>query len=145
MEESYAQALWHMVEKGMAPKEAVQRMHSLLVSRGREGLLPRISRAFKRLAEKKRAAHSIILSVAHESDLGRAHRETKDILSKMSAQASDVTEMVDSSLTGGWRLEGREMLVDASFKHYLLDLFKKITNTLPRRDGRGVDPAGVGV
>ncbi|MDP2648574.1 MAG: F0F1 ATP synthase subunit delta [Patescibacteria group bacterium] len=127
MEESYAQALWHMIEKGMTPKEAVQRMHSLLVSRGREGLMPRIARALKRLAEQKRAARSITLSVAREGDLRHAHREAKDVLSKMGAQSSDVTEAVDSSLTGGWRMEGRETLVDASFKSQLISLYNLIT------------------
>jgi len=36
--------------------------------------------------------------------------------------------VVDESLIGGWRLEGKETLVDASYKRELLELFNRSVN-----------------
>ena len=138
MEEAYAQALWKMVEEGMKPKEAVASIHASLVSRGREALLPRIAHAFARLAAKKRQATGVTLTVAREKDARKAEHAAQELLQELEIRTSDVTFAVDDSLIGGWRLEGKEMLVDASFKRDLLDMYKAITNELPR-------PCGVGV
>ena len=34
---------------------------------------------------------------------------------------------VDDSLIGGWRLEGRERLIDASYKELLLSIYNRAT------------------
>ncbi len=136
MENAYAQALWKMLQngpsdgrQGMKPKEALHALHESLMRSGRQGLLPKIGRAFAKIAERDQARTNIVLTVAREKDEHTAQKEAKDILSKMNIDSVDVTGRVDDSLIGGWRLEGRERLVDASFKKQLLTLYNRATRS----------------
>ena len=127
MQEAYAHALWQMVESGTSPKEAVRKVHASLAARGREALLPRVASAFRRLAERERVRSGITLSVAREKDARAAMHEAKDLLASLSEEKVGAEVIVDGSLVGGWRLEGRETLVDASFKKQLLSLYNRAT------------------
>ena len=127
METAYAQALWKMVEGGMTPVKAVRALQETLKTHGREALLPRIGSAFARIAERESKRNDIVLTVAREKDERRAHKETKELLSAMGIETKDLKTQVDDTLIGGWRLEGREQLVDASYKNQLLELFNRAT------------------
>jgi F0F1-type ATP synthase delta subunit len=129
METSYAQALWQMIQRGTSPKKAVDALHESLLVRGREALMPRIGKAFARIAARDNEQNGITLSIAHAGDERKARQAAKEILSEIKASADDVNVKVDDSLIGGWRLEGREMLVDASWKKHLIDIYGKVTNT----------------
>ncbi len=127
METAYAQALWKMVEGGMAPVKAVQALRETLKAHGREALLPRIGSAFARIAERESKRNDVILTVAREKDERHAHKEVKSLLSEMGIETKDLKTQVDDTLIGGWRLEGREVVVDASYKSQLLELFNRAT------------------
>ncbi|MEK7133952.1 MAG: F0F1 ATP synthase subunit delta [Patescibacteria group bacterium] len=129
MENAYAQALMRMMSRGMNPKDAVAALHTLLVRLGRESLLPKIGRAFGRLAEREGGRTGITLTVARHKDTHAAQHAIKDILSKMKTDTDEVVVRTDDSLIGGWRLEGRERLIDASFKKYLLSLYNRATQS----------------
>jgi F0F1-type ATP synthase delta subunit len=128
METAYAQALWKMVEGGMTPAKAVHALRDTLKAHGREALLPRISTAFARIAEREAKKTSVVLTVAREKDERRAHRDIKGLLSQLGVEAKDLKTQVDDTLIGGWRLEGREHLADASYKKQLLELFSRATS-----------------
>lgn len=123
MEQEYAQALWQMIESGTQPKPALHALVESLKARGREMLLPRIARAFERLAARELQKNALVVSVAHEKDSARAKREAKRILDELSVDAKDIDVKTDESLIGGWRLEGRGILIDESFKKKLLDMY----------------------
>jgi F0F1-type ATP synthase delta subunit len=125
METFYAQSLWQMIQRGMAPKKAIDALHESLVVRGRQALMPRIARAFTRIAARDEERNGVVLSIAHENDERKAMREAKEVLSEMDVAVDDMSVKVDDSLIGGWRLEGREMLVDASFKKSLLEMYNR--------------------
>ena len=127
METAYAQALWKMVEGGMTPAKAVHALRDTLKAHGREALLPRIARAFARIAEREAKKTDVVLTVAREKDERRAHKEIKESLSRIGVEAKGLKTQVDDTLIGGWRLEGREHLVDASYKKQLLELFSRAT------------------
>lgn len=127
MEIAYAQALWKMVDGGMTPAKAVRALHETLKMHGREALLPRIASAFVRIAERETKRTDVVLTVAREKDERRAHKEVKEILTRMGVETKDLKTQVDDTLIGGWRLEGREQLVDASYKSQLLELFNRAT------------------
>lgn len=133
MENQYAEALWKMIEGGEKPKEAVTKLRAYLERRGRANLLPKITHAFARIAGRRGTKKAVVLSVARQKDVSRAEREIKDILKELGAGAKDIEVRLDGSLIGGWRLEGRERLVDASFKRDLLEIYSKVTNSIPRR------------
>lgn len=129
MDTAYAQALWEMIEKGKKPKEAVHALREILVAHGRQNLMPKIAHAFRRIAEKQSQRTGIVLSIAHEKDERNAKKNVREILTAMKTEANDLTVKLDDSLIGGWRLEGREMLVDASFKKQLLTLYNRATQS----------------
>jgi F0F1-type ATP synthase delta subunit len=125
MEQAYAQALWNMVAAGMSPVKAVHALRDQLRAHGREALLPRIGRAFMRIAEREAKHSNVVLSVARAGDERLAKVEIKEILARIGVESKDILMQVDDSLIGGWRLEGRETLVDASYKNELLELFNR--------------------
>jgi F0F1-type ATP synthase delta subunit len=127
MEQAYAQALWQMIEGGTSPKKALDAMVASLKSRGREALLPRIARAFERLAEREMRKNTVVVSVAKEKDASTAKREAKELLEEIGADTKDLDVKIDESLIGGWRIEGRGVLADRSFKKSLLEMYNHAT------------------
>lgn len=125
LEHAYARALQRVLESGKAPKAAVTALYEVLAQRGRVSLLPRIARAFERISARERTRSALTLSVASAHATG-AKKEAKDILAAMHVDADDVEVRTDESLIGGWRLEGREHLYDASFKKHLLSIYNRI-------------------
>lgn len=118
METAYAQALYDAVMKGTDPKKAVSALRDRLVRESRLALMPRIARAFTRIAERDTSRSGARVYVAREHD------------AKAAFTASGVNEadvIVDETLIGGWRLETADTLVDASYKRHLLNLFNRVT------------------
>src|SRR3989338_7653539 len=127
MEQSYAQALWKMVEGGMTPAKAVRALQETLKVHGREALLPRIASAFARIAQRETKRSDVVLTLAREKDGRHAHKEIKEMLTRMGVTSKDLKTQIDDTLIGGWRLEGKETLVDASYKNQLLELYNRVT------------------
>lgn len=127
IEHSYAEALRRLVEKGKNPKTAVSELHTALKKQGRTQLMPRIARAFKRVAERDAARNTVRLYVAGANT--HAKTSAKHALEAMSVDAKDVEVIEDATLIGGWRLEGREQLYDASYKKKLLELYRRVTSS----------------
>lgn len=111
----------------MSPQKAVHAMRDILKIHGREALLPRIARAFARIAEREARRNDVILTIAREKDERPAQKAVAGLLSVMGIEAKDLKTQIDDSLIGGWRLEGKEQLVDASYKSQLLALFNRVT------------------
>ena len=128
MEQAYAQALWNMVQDGVSPKQAVTKLESVLRGHGRLALMPRIGKAFARIAERESRKQRVLLSVAREKDAHKAEREVKALLKEMGVGEKDVSVHLDDALIGGWRLEGRGYLHDASYKKHLLSLYNRATS-----------------
>jgi F0F1-type ATP synthase delta subunit len=127
MEQEYAQALWQIIEKGTEPKKALHALVESLKVRGREALLPRISRAFERLAQREMRKNALVVSIAKEKDATAAKREVKKILAEIGADSKDIEMQIDETLIGGWLLEGNGMFVDNSFKKSLLEMYNHAT------------------
>lgn len=129
MEKAYAQALWKMVEGGMDHRKAVTALRGILEASGRIRLLPRIAKAFERIAEREAKRTDIVLSVAHEKDERKAKAEAKEALAALKSAGDVLKTRVDPTLVGGWRLEGNGILVDATYKKQLLDLYNAATRS----------------
>jgi F0F1-type ATP synthase delta subunit len=116
-----------MIESGSTPSKAVHALRDALKAHGRESLLPRVARAFQRLSAREEAKTSVTLTVAREHDERSAAKAAREILAQHGIEAGDLKTRVDDTIIGGWRLEGREILVDASYKQQLLDLYNRVT------------------
>ncbi len=128
METAYAQALWKMIVSGKEPKHAVGALREALEKHGRTTLLPKIGRAFARIATREMRKHTITLTVAGEHDTRKAKAAAAKVLAELGAEGEAFDVQVDASIIGGWRLEGRGHLVDASFKKMLLDMYNRATS-----------------
>lgn len=126
MEDAYAQALWKIVSGGTDAKKAVRALHETLVVHGRESLLPRIARAFARLAEKNISRHEVVLTVSRAKDAVIAQKQAKALLKENKVAVKDLKTQVDDTLIGGWRLEGKETLFDNSYKKHLLSMYNRV-------------------
>lgn len=127
MEQGYAQALWKVIQGGTPAAKAVQALTDTLTAHGRLALSPRIAKAFARIAQAESERNTIVLTVARDKDERHAHTEAKKVLVEMGIEAKDLKTEVDDTVIGGWRLEGRGILVDASHKKQLLDIFSSVT------------------
>ena len=127
MEQAYAQALWEIIRKGETPAVAVAAIKRSLDARGRTELFSKIGRAFARLAAREEDRSKLTLTVARENDAPHAIKEVEKILTEQKISDVDLCEEVDASLVGGWRLEGRGVLVDASWKKSLLSIYNAST------------------
>lgn len=128
MEQAYAQALWKMIDDGMDHTKAVKSLHEILVAKGRAVLMPRIAKAFERIAAREIARSGMTLSVAHAKDESHAKTAAKKALEAMHVEAPKHLHLkVDETLIGGWRLEGAGHLIDASYKKQLLSLYSAAT------------------
>ncbi|MDO8521969.1 MAG: F0F1 ATP synthase subunit delta [bacterium] len=126
MDKAYAQALWRIIEDGANPRGAVKTLCQALGARGRLGLLPKIARAFSLLAARAEAKNVVVLKVARYADGKRALKEARELLKDSTIKTDDVKINIDENLIGGWRLEGRELLHDASYKRQLLDIYERV-------------------
>jgi F0F1-type ATP synthase delta subunit len=128
MENAYAQALWHLIAKGMDPKKAVHALREILVARGREVLFPRIAKAFVRIAAREANRSDVTLHIAHAKDEWHAKSEAEGALKKMNLDAEITNVKIDNNLIGGWRLESGEHLIDNSYKKHLLSIYNRATH-----------------
>ncbi len=116
--ETYAHAILHMIKKGETPKEAIARVHKVLESKGRAGLMPQIANAFRRLALKNANKDRSLLTIAREKD---------ENVARKASGAKDTEIAIDKTLIGGWTFEEKGMLIDASWKTYLLSIYNAAT------------------
>lgn len=107
-----------LIEQGTSPKDAVNAVVTTLRARGREALIPRVGRAFERLAARTAERTQVRITVARSEDAAHAQKAAGVPHAKVS---------VDDSLIGGWRIEKEGMLTDDSYKRHLLDIYHRAT------------------
>ena len=127
MEQAYAEAFAELIKRGMLPSEVATNMRRVLEAEGRTGLLPKIARAYERIAAREEAGNTLHLSVAREKDGAHALHEAKKLLAEQGLGEFDLCQKTDDSLIGGWRLEGKGMLLDTSWKKSLLSMYNRST------------------
>ena len=116
-----------MIVGGKQPHAAVTAMKKNLEARGRSALLPKIARAFARLAAKESQKNTLTLTIARQKDAKMALKEVEKVLAEQRVADMDLCETVDEKLIGGWRLEGKGLLVDNSWKSALLSIYNRAT------------------
>lgn len=114
MEKAYAQALWNLIQDGEKPKDAVAKIHAALERQGKVALMPSISRAFERIAQREAQKNASVLLVARKSDEAKARKESG---------AHEAELRVDETLIGGWQLFDKGEMRDESWKSALLSIY----------------------
>lgn len=122
MEHSYAQALYRAIQSGVEPKKAIAALVERLQRESRGALIPRIARAFSRIAQRESTKTATRVYVAYDRD---AHAALQAAARYAKTEKHDVR--IDKTLIGGWRIEVSDTLIDNSFKKHLLDIFNRVT------------------
>jgi F0F1-type ATP synthase delta subunit len=119
MEKEYAQALFELAQKPGASADAlVKQLVKHLKETGREKLLPRILREFKRI-DARSESFGELLEVASEQEVAAAQKEAKEL-------GITATAQVNPDLVTGWRARKASRLIDRSGKRALVDLYRQI-------------------
>ncbi len=118
---AYAEALYELSnKKGVSPATLVQNLVHSLTNSGRMKLLPHILRELRILDARYESLGSTV-EVAHKEDSAHALKSAK------TAGIDADTAVVNPSLIRGWRAKKGGLLVDASGKRHLIELYRNIT------------------
>ncbi len=120
-------ALWQLIERGETPHQAVVMVKKNLDLKGRTAILPKVARAFEKIAAREIRKRTMQLTVARIGDFEKALRGAKEALLEAGIREIDLVESIDESLVGGWRLEGHDTLIDNSWKKSLLTIYNRAT------------------
>jgi F0F1-type ATP synthase delta subunit len=119
MEKQYAQALFDLAQKpGVSAADLVKKLVAHLNETGREKLLPRILREFKRI-EARAQTFGQELEVASDKVAASAAREAAEL-------GITAEPVVNPDLVTGWRARSGSRLIDRSGKRALIDLYRQI-------------------
>jgi F0F1-type ATP synthase delta subunit len=119
MEKQYAQALFDLAQKpGASAADLVKRLMAHLKETGREKLLPRILREYRRI-EARAQTFGEELEVASDKEAAKASTEAKSL-------GITAKPTVNPALVTGWRARSGSRLIDRSGKRALIDLYRQI-------------------
>lgn len=124
----YAEALSRAVHgKDGSEKETLfQNFRNLLTRRGHTILFPSILREFENITQQQKEAATVTLSVAKLEDADTFRAEVEAVENVFGSKETFAI-VEDSMLVGGWRVERKDALYDASYRRGLLELYRKFT------------------
>lgn len=130
--ETYARALVSAT-RGLTAHEItdrVQRFRTILARNGHERMLPRVATLVERILAKQERRERVELVVAREEDRKRFEKGLLEYRGILGAQeGTDITECVDDTVIGGYRLRAKGLMVDATYKRALLELYRVLAVT----------------
>ncbi len=128
MKQAYVTALTSSLISGTAPEEVLLNIKSLLLRKGHLRLWPQILRATKRVLEAKLKSHSPQVTVAKSCVIAESKIKSALVLIGV-AETEAYTEVVDTTLVGGFTACFKGKLIDQSYKRALVNLYLNITKS----------------
>jgi len=119
--QAYAAGIVQALGKGVAVEAVVGRLIEVLTAHGRSSLVRHIVNELKRYARKSVERNQFTLTVPREEGAAHARHEA----AKHFADSAPVVR-VDSTIVGGWMLEGKGTRVDRSFKKQLISMYNQV-------------------
>ncbi len=124
MKQAYINALADALLSKTEFESALRNTHDLLVKKGHGRLWPAILRGVIREIEKRNFQNTPQVIVSSEDS---KHNEALiKALKEVGATTSDYDTKVDSTIIGGFVVRYRDLMVDASYKRALTDLYRRI-------------------
>ncbi len=125
MKQAYITALTEALLDTKDIDGALESTQALLAKKGHVRLWPSVLKGVIVALEKKETEDTPRIIVAKES--AKDSEAIKAALLKLSIQNQPDTVEVDSSLIGGFVVQYKDKMVDASYKRALIDLYRKVT------------------
>ena len=126
MKESYQQAVLSLINQGVHPDKVLSGLELTLKKHGHSALFPSILRGVLRVIEAKPAATAVV-TVAKAEDLA-TYRQAIDASLKQLNAEGEVNETIDDSIVGGYIVSANNQMLDKSFKHQLVSLYRNLTH-----------------
>lgn len=128
----YAEALYAALREAKTEsdsKKIFARFRKVLSARGHEKLLHLISRELEKIIVREQAVSEVTLVTADLKSQNKwahalDHYEKEGLIQKRSAHRN----IVDESIVGGYQIRTKDILIDASYKKSLLELYRSIVN-----------------
>lgn len=130
----YAEALVRALQGGTKKTDkeiqaVIARFHEVVKARGHEGFLKMIPRELARIAERDTARSQVTLVTADTKSRTKwahayDHYEKEGIIPEGSIR----NEIVDETIVGGFQIKSKDILIDASYKKSLAELYRNIIN-----------------
>ena len=123
----YAQALFEItlqVDSTLCD-EYVDSFLTLLKEKGHTALLPQIIKKFEYITETEGKKNIVTLTVARESDSNDSKKEAIALHGNLENKA-EIDIAVDERIIGGFVLKDSDLVIDASYKNMLINMYRKL-------------------
>lgn len=123
--QAYIEALVNLIKKNPPGGSGyIDAFREAATERGEEKLIAPVLAEVKRLLSDEEGKSATVF-FGHRDE--KSEKEAREALQDLTIEESDAVFAEDTNLIGGYRIETKNMLVDASFKGALLSLYKRIT------------------
>ena len=122
----YAKALNDLLSDKAPEKqeEVLARFFAVVRERGHRKLMRAIVREYERMQKLGSVKQHARVLVARESDKSRFEKDIAAALERVGAKESRIE--VDDRVIGGYRIESNEIVVDATYRRQLLELYRAL-------------------
>jgi F0F1-type ATP synthase delta subunit len=120
----YSVGVLELIQEGMSPETALEKLRAMLSSRGHERLYPKILRELLTEATHAQSRSTATLTVARKDDSHALQTDIEKALHTLGATEHNV--VVDETITGGFIAEAKEHRIDQSYKKSLLTLYRSL-------------------
>jgi len=127
--ESYAKAMYEVIEGGVSTPKAFERLDAVLVRRGHQKLKGPIVRTLSRYAKQKAVSDAPVVTVAIESSVKQFAKEIANAQKSFDA-TGEPTVFTDERQVGGFTFQYKGKYLDRSYKGKLVKLYRNITTSL---------------
>jgi F0F1-type ATP synthase delta subunit len=124
MKQAYINALADALLSKTEFESALRNTHDLLIKKGHGRLWPAILRGVIKEIEKRNRQSTPQVIVSSEDT--KQNEALIKALEAVGATTSDYDSKVDSTIIGGFIVRYRDLMVDASYKRALTDLYRRI-------------------
>lgn len=121
--DDYAKAVAACITEGQDAKRVLASLESVLAHRGHQKLKGRILRTLARLLARSQGSEAALF-VASEADAQKLKQEIA--AASKTLEASDVVEVIDPTIIGGFVLRTKTKQLDQSYKSALLKLYRSV-------------------
>ncbi len=122
----YIQATYETVRKGNDVNTTLSALSLYLKKRGLVKLYPSILRGLMERMKRSTGATTQKVTTARTSDLKKHEKEIYTLLKELGGEITH-THHVDKNIIGGFIIEGSNKRVDRSYKHTLLQAYRRLS------------------
>lgn len=127
MKTEYAQAFLESLEAGMSVDAALSGLKNALAKKQHSKLLGGVLLEVLRTLEAKRGGNVAVVAVAHANDVTDLQARIKEALAALgTTPTTEIAEVVDETLVGGFVATFDYKEHDASYKKVLTKLYESI-------------------